>query len=242
MGILRIGAWAMGTLAVICVGALALGFLLPSTWEAEASTEVAAPPAALAPYLMAGSGWLAWTPGPESGVEPFGPETGEGSGYEWDDPAYGQGTFRITSVEPDREVRYRVEVEGGSIVIEGVVTLEAVPDAVVPGTRIHWRESGDFGWNPLLSYLSGRMAELQGEQLTQSLRTLRGIVEGDREGSGGVPADAEPPSNAADPGNAAGPAHATDPGYAADPAHADEPEDAPDSATPALLTPAGSPG
>lgn len=192
----------MGTLAVLCLCALALGFLLPSTWEAEASSEVAAPPAALAPYLMAGSGWLAWTPGPESGVEPFGPETGEGSGYEWDDPAYGQGTFRITSVEPDREVRYRVEVEGGSIVIEGVVTLEAAPDAVVPGTRIHWRESGDFGWNPLLSYLSGRMAELQGEQLSQSLRTLRRLVEGDRDGPAEEPGD---PMTSHDPDNPASP-------------------------------------
>lgn len=169
----------MGTVAVVCLGALVLGFLLPSTWEAEAEITVAAAPPELDPWLAEAAGWLLWTPGPVSGVEATGPRSGAGSGYAWDDPGYGQGHFRLVAVEPGREIRYRVEVEGGSIVIEGALTLEALEPAPggEPRTRIHWQESGDFGWNPLLSYLSGRMAELQGEQLAQSLATLRGLVE-----------------------------------------------------------------
>jgi hypothetical protein len=39
-------------------------------------------------------------------------------------------------------------------------------------TRVIWEEAGDFGWNPLLGYLAGRMGTLQGEQLSFALETL----------------------------------------------------------------------
>jgi hypothetical protein len=188
---LRIGAWAMGLLALLSLAVLAVGFVLPSTWTAEAEIHIEAPADAVHPLVHRAEGWLAWTPGPETGVETFGPDAGVGSGYRWDDPGYGKGEFTLTrdtltgnpaSADQDqdpgagmtREIGYAVEVEGGSIRIRGILTLAAEGT----GTRVIWREEGDFGWNPLLSYLSGRMAELQGEQLLQSLQTLRERVEG----------------------------------------------------------------
>lgn len=176
----------MGILALLTLGALAVGFLLPSTWEARAETVIDAPPEAVFPWVASGAGWRAWTPGPESGVEAFGPDVGPGSGYRWDDPGYGKGEFVLTRADlAGGEIRYRVEVEGGSIVVEGHLLLEAVPaldpDQAAEGvlrTRLRWEEAGDFGWNPLLGYLSGRMESLQGEQLAQSLRALRTRVEG----------------------------------------------------------------
>jgi len=191
---LRIGAWAMGILALLSLGVLAVGFALPSTWEAEAEIVIEAPVDSVHPRVTAAAAWLDWTPGPDSGVERFGPPEGAGSGYRWDDPGYGKGEFKLTEVSlvPSPEgaepagtevstdaaranVRYEVEVEGGSIRIEGSMTL--APESDGEGTRVSWREAGDFGWNPLLGYLSGRMAELQGEQLARSLRALKILVE-----------------------------------------------------------------
>jgi len=191
---LRIGAWAMGILALLSLGVLAVGFILPSTWEAEAEIVIEAPVDSVHPRVAAASAWLDWTPGPDSGVERFGPPQGAGSGYRWDDPGYGKGEFTLTEVSLVRSpegatttgtevssdaaranVRYEVEVEGGSIRIEGSMSL--APESDGEGTRVSWREAGDFGWNPLLGYLSGRMAELQGEQLARSLRALKILVE-----------------------------------------------------------------
>jgi hypothetical protein len=194
---LRIGAWAMGTLALLSLGVLAVGFILPSTWEAEAEIVIEAPVDSVHPRVTAATAWLEWTPGPDTGVERFGPPQGAGSGYRWDDPGYGKGEFKLTEVSlvpsmegagtggtagtevstgaPRANVRYEVEVEGGSIRIEGSLTL--APESDGEGTRVSWREAGDFGWNPLLGYLSGRMEELQGEQLARSLQALKILVE-----------------------------------------------------------------
>jgi hypothetical protein len=197
---LRIGAWAMGIIAVLSLGVLGVGFLLPSTWEAQAEIVIEAPIDSIHPRVTAATAWLDWTPGPDSGVERFGPTRGAGSGYRWDDPGYGKGEFMLTEVSlvPSPEapgttgvstdaaranVRYEVEVEGGSIRIEGFMTLAPEPD----GTRVLWREAGDFGRNPLLGYLSGRMEELQGEQLARSLKALKVLVE-----EGGATAEVTP--------------------------------------------------
>jgi hypothetical protein len=197
---LRIGAWAMGVLALLSLAVLAVGFVLPSTWEAEAEIVIDAPVDSVHPRVTAATAWLDWTPGPETGVERFGPPRGAGSGYRWDDPGYGKGEFRLVEVSlavarrprshrglhrrpAQASVRYEVDVEGGSIRIEGSMTLAPEPD----GTRVFWREAGDFGWNPLLAYLSGRMEELQGEQLARSLEALKLLVE-----EGGATAQVSP--------------------------------------------------
>ena len=56
----------------------------------------------------------------------------------------------ITSAVPAREVAYEVAVEEGAIRVRGEIELTAIGG----GTRIRWRETGDFGWNPLLGYLA----------------------------------------------------------------------------------------
>ncbi len=169
----RIAGIVLGTVAVVCVAFLLIGFALPARWETERAVEIAARPEEIFPMVSGAARWGEWTPSPDSGVELFGPGEGPGSGRRWDDPGYGQGEFLITSTAPPRQVLYEVAVDEGSIRIRGSIELSAVGT----GTRIRWREAGDFGWNPLLGFLAGRMEELQGEQLAASLETLREIVE-----------------------------------------------------------------
>jgi hypothetical protein len=171
--LLRIGAWVSGAIAAASIGFLAVGYFLPSTWDTGAEAWIDAPVEAVYPWIHGAGGWLAWTPVPDAGVERFGPEAGSGSGYRWDDPAFGAGVFTITAGAPPLKVAYEVEVEGGRIRIQGRVDLE--PEG--SGTRVRWSESGDFGRNPMLGYMAGRMESLQGEQLRQSLEVLRGLVE-----------------------------------------------------------------
>ncbi len=174
MNPVRIAGVVLGTIALLLFAVLAVGFLLPGGWEVERSARIDAPPEVVFPFVARAAAWEAWTPSPESGSENFGPEEGPGSGRRWDDEGYGQGEFVITATTRPHEVRYAVSVEDGAIRIEGILTLAANDG----GTRIVWEERGDFGWNPLLGYLAGRMESLQGAQLEASLASLARLVEG----------------------------------------------------------------
>jgi hypothetical protein len=190
----RIGGIFLGSIALIILGFLAVGFLLPSGWSAERSVTIHAPPDSIFPYLSRAEAWGEWTPSPEVGVELFGPEEGAGSGRRWNDEIYGEGEFLIREITPPTEVSYDVAVEGGSIRIAGVIRLSEEGGA----TLVQWREDGDFGWNPLLGYLSRRMDELQGTQLEASLATLRRLVEagdGSEAPTPELPGEERSPSN-----------------------------------------------
>ena len=65
-----------------------------------------------------------------------------------------------------------VEVERGALKIQGLLTLEQEEG----GTRIIWRESGDFGWNPLMGFAARGMASSQGDAMRESLITLGQLV------------------------------------------------------------------
>jgi uncharacterized protein YndB with AHSA1/START domain len=178
----RIAGIILGAIAAVLLGFLFIGFLLPSEWSTERSALVPAPPDSVFPYLESAEAWSLWTPSPETGVVLFGPETGPGSGRRWDDPGYGRGEFVIVDMERPRFVEYEVAVEGGAIRITGHISLSPTGE----GTRITWRERGDFGWNPLLGYLAGRMDELQGGQLEVSLDVLRRLL-APRQAEGATP-------------------------------------------------------
>ncbi len=154
---------------------LGVGILLPGTWTAEASLEIAATPEELMPLLDGPEGWRRWTAWPDSGLVSHGPARGAGSGISWNHPELGRGAFEIVEVEARRGVRYRVEVEGGAMLTAGTVRLE--PSS--RGTRVTWHEEGDFGWNPLMGYWSLVMSGVQTDELLKGLGHLREIVEGD---------------------------------------------------------------
>ena len=169
----KIAGLFLGAVALLFGGLMIVGLLLPGGWEAERNIEIGASPEEVFPFLNSAARWEEWTPSPESGVELFGPAEGPGSGRRWDDPGYGQGEFVIAASRLPSEITYEVQVEDGAILIRGRIELEGATG----GTRIRWREEGDFGWNPLLGYLAGRMSELQGAQLDASLGSLKELIE-----------------------------------------------------------------
>ena len=114
-------------------------------------------------------------PGRGRGALSPGPERGPGATRRWDHQELGDGVFTILATVPHREVRYRVLVQQGSMVTEGMLRLETEGD----GTRVTWRERGDFGWNPLLGYLAPSMDRMQGAQMEGALaRLARRVAEG----------------------------------------------------------------
>jgi len=169
------GTRVLGVGAALLALFLLVGFALPGTWSAERSAVVPAPPDALYALVEAPSAWTRWTAWPDSGVVAEGPERGVGARLRWDDRELGDGSFEIVEATPPTRVRYRVEVQDASMRTDGTLTLAAEAG----GTRVTWREEGDFGWNPLMGYWARLMERVQGRELQKALDRLGALaVEG----------------------------------------------------------------
>lgn len=168
-------------IAAVLVTIVAVGLMLPGTWEAEQTVELQASPSELFPFLADLSRWDDWTVWSEFESVVSDPSAGKGATRSWDDAEYGAGRIQLIEVLPLSLVRYRVELEGGGVWIEGEITLEERHS----GTAVRWLESGDFGWNPLMGYMARRMPESQAAQLLESLERLGEAVAASRDASAG---------------------------------------------------------
>ncbi|MSR35811.1 MAG: hypothetical protein EXR95_04070 [Gemmatimonadetes bacterium] len=147
---------------------LLVGFVMSGRWEVERSASLAAPPAAVFPWVDDPRRWDEWAPLGDIQATFSGPARGAGAVRSWDDPEVGDGVFTIVSAVPDQKVAYRVEVQEGKMITEGTLSLSAEGS----GTRVTWRERGDFGHNPLLGYIARTMDRTQGAQMEGALKRL----------------------------------------------------------------------
>jgi carbon monoxide dehydrogenase subunit G len=155
------------------VAFLAIGFLLPGSWDAEAEATLRATPAEVLAQIDSPEGWSAWTPWPDSTTR-SGPAHGAGAAIEWDSRELGSGSFRIVEASP-RGVAYAVTVAGsGGSAMEthGTIRLDEVDGA----TRVTWSEEGDLGSNPLMGYWALTMDRAQGAELQKSLDRLAEVL------------------------------------------------------------------
>ncbi len=156
----------------VAIGLLVLGMVagmvMGGKWQVERSVSVAVPPSAVFPWIDDARRWDEWAPLGDVKTTFSGPERGVGATRSWDDPNFGDGVFRIVETDPDQAVRYHVEVQKGSLVTDGVIEL--APEGT--GTRVTWREAGDFGHNPLMGYTARSMDRMQGPQMENSLKRL----------------------------------------------------------------------
>jgi hypothetical protein len=166
-----IGTKILGGGAVLLSTFLLVGFLLPGSWEAEASYLIPSDAQAVLLFIDSPEGWQEWTPWPEVGVERSGPERGAGARLAWDDPQLGAGSFTLGATRPDR-IEYSVDIGEGSMHASGVVTLTADDG----GIRVHWQEDGDLGRNPLMGYWALSMGRAQSEELEKGLERLATLV------------------------------------------------------------------
>ncbi len=169
---MKLGAKVFGVLAVTLILFLSIGVLLPGTWEAEANALLAAPPAIVFPYLDRPDQWIRWNAMPESASISGGPDAGAGAEIHWDDPRYGNGSYRILKSNPPTLLEYEVEIEGGSLTIRGSLSLERQGD----GSQVRWVERGDFGWNPLMGYAARGMGDSQRDAMLANLDSLKVLI------------------------------------------------------------------
>ena len=160
--------------ALVLLLFLGVGFALSGEWSTERTRTVEAPPARVYQEVGDLRRWEGWSSVAQVEGTLAGDPTRPGATLSWDDRNWGEGALEITGLEEDREVRYQVAVEGGSIRTRGVIRL--APSGA--GTEITWEESGNMGWNPLLAYFALGMERMQGQELEKGLDRLEALVEG----------------------------------------------------------------
>jgi len=166
-----VGTRILGVGAVLLVLFLAIGYVLPGSWEAEASRVIAAPADEILPLLDSPEGWQQWTPWPQAGVERSGPDRGAGARLAWDDPELGSGSFTLERAS-STGVEYSVDVGDGAMHTAGSISLTPQNGRV----EVDWYERGDLGRNPLMGYWALSMGRAQGEELTKGLARLDSLV------------------------------------------------------------------
>jgi len=159
-----------GGIGTVLVTLLLIGFVLPSTWSAEASIQIEVDPTEIFPFLDDLDRWDEWTNWGDIESTVSFPSRGVGASRTWDDPNFGAGSVTITGSEPTTLVRYEVEVGGGASV-SGELRIEAREG----GSRVTWREDGNLGRNPMMGYVARGMGKFQGAQLADGLAKLRYI-------------------------------------------------------------------
>lgn len=166
------GVLILGGAALVLVAVLALGFALPTDWEASASTVIDASAEDVYGLLDTPEGWQSWTAWPDSGLVRSGPERGAGARMAWDDDELGAGAFQIVDAVTNERVIYTVDVSDGAMRTQGALTLSEDPGGIL----VAWYESGDLGRNPLMGYWALFMDRAQTAELERSLDRLRNVV------------------------------------------------------------------
>lgn len=182
------GVIFLGGGAVLIGVFMAIGFVLPTDWEAEASGPLNATPREVISFLDSPEGWQAWTPWPDSALVRSGPDRGQGARMSWDDQELGSGSFTIDEVRAGEGVTYSVEVAGagGSVMrTRGSITVISGPDGVV----IQWHEEGSLGRNPLMGFWALFMERAQTDEMAKGLDRLREVVRAARDSLPPLPGD-----------------------------------------------------
>jgi len=168
-------------LLVILALALVFGagaFLLPSTYAVERSTEIAAGPSVIAPYLTDLKTWQEWTAWNKQEIPEleysFGDTTtGVGASMSWTEES-GEGSLEITEVTPSGGIVYTLEFDQGKFVSQGRIDLEKLGEGQ---TRVVWTDAGELGNNPLYRWFGLALDKMMGPDFQKGLDQLKAKVE-----------------------------------------------------------------
>lgn len=160
---------------------IAIGSWLPTRWRVEQEAVIAAPPAAVFPYLNSLKKWRDWTvwyeTNPDLATEYSGPESGMGATSRWND-GHHRGALKIMASRPNAQVDYLVIFDGGEWEMQGLLRLTPVEGGK---TRVEWRAGGEVGANPLQRYMTLMVKWWVGADMKRSLERLRGVAEAQHE-------------------------------------------------------------
>lgn len=166
------------SLLILMVLFFGVGFFLPTTWNTDASTVIAAKPEVIFPHLNTLREWPRWTAWNEESDPTVqwtftGPESGVGCTMSWTGEELGTGSLIIKESVKDQKIAYELSMEEFP---SASGTLELLPGTA--GTIVQWRGNGDIGMAPLGGYFIMFMKPAMKAALSDGLERLKQQCEG----------------------------------------------------------------
>ena len=160
---LIIGAAVIGTLGL-------LSFTLPSTVHVEREAVIKAEPSQIFVLASSNKGFQSFNPykdvDPDLYIELFGPETGVGSGFNFNGKD-GKGSQTITSLVDNKSITMQIDLGA-----KGKPTQTFSLQKVANGTKVIWGLDADFGYNPIGRAIGLFMDKMMGETFEHGLKNL----------------------------------------------------------------------
>ncbi|HET9578342.1 MAG TPA: SRPBCC family protein [Usitatibacter sp.] len=174
---MKILQWTLAFVGMLALAALAIGFLLPPTFEVSRSIVIRAPETKIYDAIADPRRWAEWSVwtkrDPQMDLHYSGAPFGQGAKWSWKSRSEGNGAMEFTRVEPNRRVEYALVFPDYGMRSAGEFRLEPQGEA----TRVTWTNRGDVGANPLKHYLAAAMDRLVGPDFEAGLANLKSVSE-----------------------------------------------------------------
>lgn len=164
-------------IGLVNVVAFLYGLTLPDDWHAEAETFIAASPDEVYPLIATVDRWTEWSSWSESEDPTIrlnydGPKAGEGASFSWLGERVGRGTITVTEAQPDKSIRYTLELQGSTFSENARITLQPEND----GSRVTWTDGGEVE-GTLGRFFRERLEESVTAEFESSLKRLKSVAE-----------------------------------------------------------------
>lgn len=166
-------------LAVVVLAAvlLAIGFVLPSHFEVQRSTRIAAPADKVYALIVDPREWKRWTVwnerDPNMTMTYSGAPAGAGAKWSWKSATEGDGEMEFTDAVPGQRIGYRLSFPDFGMQSSGALTIAPAGD----GVTVTWTNEGEMGANPLNRWFGLFMDRLVGPDFEAGLANLKQLAE-----------------------------------------------------------------
>lgn len=165
---------------LLIVGALVTAAFRPDSFRVERSLRIAAPPATVYGLIQDLHAFNRWNPWlrkePDARGRYSGPAAGVGAHYAWEGKELGQGSMEVTGLDPDREVRLRLDFIK-PFEAHNVALFKITPQAD-GSCELSWAMEGPSPYVSKLMGLLFNMDRMIGADFEQGLKNLQQIAEG----------------------------------------------------------------
>lgn len=166
-------------LGVLFVILIIFGFFLPTAWRVEKAVLVHAEADEIFPFintLKNWQEWSVWNADNDMEISHEGPSSGQGAIQHWKSGQI-KGKLSITKSENNRLLEYRLELENGRFVINGILVLETT----MPNyTQVAWRSELNMpqNLNPINRYQAYFLRNYFDSSMQESLLGLQNFFGG----------------------------------------------------------------
>lgn len=163
--------------AIVIVGLLAIGLVLPSHFRVERSVQINAPADKVFAHLVDPREWKRWTVwnqrDPAMKIEYGGPKSGAGARWSWQSKSEGNGEMEFTEALPGQRLGYRLSFPDMGMQSAGLLTIAPAAS----GVRVSWTNEGEMGNNPINRWFGLMMDRMVGPDFEAGLANLKRLAE-----------------------------------------------------------------